>query len=237
MVGQSDTNAADLYLLRAGELKQLTDTPEAEGVPALHPKTGLVAMVSTSATGPAALKVLDPDRQTTVTLFESTANLSVGQYPLAWSPDGVTLLVTLLDPAGAPSIYSIDLSRFPRVGEPELLVPDASAPAYAPNGRFLAFERTVGDTNAIFVMTLSSRYVNPVTDTSQPTICHSPAFSKNSVNLFFTCGVETQATLYRYGVGGIAEVPTGLTSVYRPAPGPGLGYIGFDDGTAVYFGC
>src|SRR5690606_19357961 len=92
----SQANPPDLYALHHGRLQQLTvATPQSELFPAVDANFQFVAFIEVEEDGQTRLKVMNLANLMSATLLESTNVLKVMQYPLAWSPDGKTLLVTL----------------------------------------------------------------------------------------------------------------------------------------------
>ena len=178
-VAQTSQNApSDIYALVAGEVQALTEnTPENELFPAPDPTGNLVTYLSVNENEEAVISVMRLDRHMAMPLFIPPDGYTLAQSPLAWSPDGVMLLVTLEKPEGIPGIYSVDLSNIPRVGDPELLIDNAASPSFAPNGRYIAFTRVIDGLDTIYVFSRNSGLENAVTEPGTP--CFDPAFGKD----------------------------------------------------------
>jgi len=117
----------------SGEPHRLTSGPGWEAEPALSPDGTLVAF-TTYGEGSADVFVLDIGGGEPLRL---TADPAADLHP-GWSPDGASILFAS-DRGGSRSIW-----RVPRLGgSATLLIQDADYPAVSPDGRFLAFSRSV----------------------------------------------------------------------------------------------
>jgi hypothetical protein len=168
---------------------------------------------------------------TTTLLFP--AELTPAPYAPVWSDDD-TVIMTLIDVAGTPSVYAIQLDGESDTITPQLLIQNASAPALAPNGRYLAFERTDDTGRNIYAVTLNSLVENPITQQQPGAECYGPNFGPNSLTMYFTCSAEDQRQMYSYGLNGIAPINTGIPNAQNPTASGADGFIYFDDGRIVY---
>jgi hypothetical protein len=224
---------ADLYYLEDGDLTSLTNSPAVDDrYPVLSPAGDLLAFLSITEDGPTTVNMLSVNRRLTAPIWGDTDSLSIIAAAPAWSPLGDVLLLTLQDAEGSTGIYALDMRNAPNFGEPTLLIADAAAPVFAPNGRYLAFEREIDGMPSV-VVALAGGGQETVIDTGLA--CQSPTFGENSIDLFFTCMVADQSKLYHYGLEGLLEVALPLDNVYNPSSGPSDGYLAVDDGSVVYF--
>ncbi len=222
----------------------LKDTPDNAFYPALDPAGRYIAFLSTDAANAVTLQVLNVKRnEFTVVLTDEKlkqadkANFKIALYPPSWSPDGKRLLVTLINEIGDPSIHALDVSDLTNIPAPERLVENVTAGAYAPNGRYVAFEhRDKQGVQNIYVMveTPTEIKVHPITNQTTETPCFAPQFGADSLNIYFVCQIEGQAALFRYGIEGLTEISIGVANIGNPAPSEG--FLGFDDGSVIYYG-
>ncbi|NDJ75801.1 MAG: SH3 domain-containing protein, partial [Chloroflexi bacterium] len=224
---------ADIYYLVNDDLTQLTDSPTTDDrFPILSPQGDLLAYLSIAEDGRTVVNVMSLSRRLVAPIWSNSSTLTILPAAPAWSPDGTALLLTMQDTGGVVGIYALDMRYAPDIGEPQLLIADAQAPVYSPNGRFIAFERTIDGMPSIVVM-LATGGQETIIDTGLA--CQSPTFGENSIDLFFTCLENDQSKLYHYGLNGLNMVPVALDNVYNPSSGPGNGYLAIDDGAVVYF--
>jgi hypothetical protein len=151
--------------------------------------------------------------------------------PPEWSPDGETVLLSVMDAVGQPQItfWKLDGST-----EPVQMIENASAPSMSPNGRYVAFERVDAGGRNIYVMSTNSGEVTPITQQPAGSECFGAHFGRDSRTLFLTCEANGERGIFRYGLAGLTPVQTGIANAQNPAPAPEAGYITFDDGQTVY---
>jgi Tol biopolymer transport system component len=148
-----------------------------------------------------------------------------------WSPDGETVLLSLMDATGLPTVafWKLDGST-----EPTQMIENASAPSLSPNGRYVAFERADAGGRNIYVMSTNSSEITPITQQPAGSECFGANFGPDSRTLFFTCEANGERSIFRYGLAGLTPVQTGIANAQNPIPAPEAGYIIFDDGQTVY---
>jgi hypothetical protein len=162
------------------------------------------------------------------------AGLSPAPYAPAWAAEGSLLLMSLTDSVGITSIYMLPLAGEGGTVTPQLVVQNAFAPTIAPNGRYLAFERTDATGRNIYALALNSLLENPITQQTPGSECYGARFGMNSLTVYFTCRAGDQAQMYRYGLSGITPINTNIPNAGNPSPSDIEGYILFDDGSIVY---
>ncbi|MCC6612799.1 MAG: thrombospondin type 3 repeat-containing protein [Anaerolineae bacterium] len=167
-------------------------------------------------------------------LVRFPANLTPAPYAPAWSADGSTLFMSLTDGTGVSSIYALLLEGASDTVLPLAIVQNAFAPAVAPNGRYIAFERNDANGRNIYAMALNSLLENPITQQQPGAECYGAKFGANSLKIFFTCVGDGERQMYVYGLGGVTPIQTGVAEARNPTPGETDGFIYFDDGQAVY---
>lgn len=218
-----------IYLLRDGQTEPLFETSaENHYFPAVDPSGKWVAFLGEAQDDTVALHVYNLKGTASHKVLEDR---EIAMNAPTWSPDGQFVALTILQD-GTPAVYTVEVGEITNAVAPELLVENASAPAYSPNGRLLAFERGKN----IYVLSLNtSGEVRKITD-QVDRACYSPVFGKDSLTMFFLCGESENQVLYRYDVEGLTEIEIDISSIHNLALGPGQGYIGFDDGETVYYG-
>jgi Tol biopolymer transport system component len=219
---------AQLYILSGEGVEPLPIGDGAAYLPALSPSGDMIAFLAETADGTLELRVLRPAAGAWVTVLPGAA-----MYAPAWSPGGQSLLVTLAGDDGAPSVYTVAVNDLDDIPTPELLVTDASGAVYSPSGRYIAFERAGpgGETNIYVAAAAKPGAAQPDAGQPQGTSCTSPAFGPDSMSLYFACDGQ----LYRYSGGAAALLDVGVPNAGNPAPGPGAGFLAFDDGSTIYY--
>lgn len=152
----------------------------------------------------------------------------------AWSPDGSIMYLALIDSSGVPSIYALLLEGAVETASALLVVQNATAPAIAPNGRYLAFERSDPTGRNIYALALNSLQQNPITQQQPGSECYGAAFGANSLKIFFTCEADGEAQMFVYGLNGVSPINTGIPGARHPRPGETDGLIYFEDGQTLY---
>lgn len=160
--------------------------------------------------------------------------LSPAPVAPAWSPDGSIMYLALIDSSGVPSIYALLLEGAVETASALLVVQNATAPAIAPNGRYLAFERSDPTGRNIYALALNSLQQNPITQQQPGSECYGAAFGANSLKIFFTCEANGEAQMFVYGLNGVSPINTGIPGARHPRPGETDGLIYFEDGRTLY---
>jgi Tol biopolymer transport system component len=228
-----------IYVLNGDQFRQLFEgATESNLFPTLDPTGALIAFLTVDAQGAATLRVHRLEQNASLPLLTGTPELSIGLYPPAWSPDGKQILLTLVDGNGVMGIYSLQIRDPLNIPPPALVVPNANTAAFAPNGNYIAFELIgpAGERNIYVMVPDKPNTVQPVTQQPVGSDCTDPMFSADSLALFFTCMVDGQPQIFRYDVQGVNQLNLGVAMADNPAPGPGDGFLAFDDGTTIYYG-
>jgi hypothetical protein len=160
-------------------------------------------------------------------------------YPSVWSPDGQFAVITAANGTSAAPLEGHQLLVFhlggqPSASEPVLTIENAAAPTISPNGRLLAFDRLDTTGRNIYVRSMNSGEITPITQQPAGSECFGAQFGLDSLTLFFTCQINGETTLYRYGLAGVTPIRTGIANAQNPSPGPEPGFITFDDGQTLY---
>lgn len=161
--------------------------------------------------------------------------LSPAPYAPVWT-DEDTIILTLADSTGMESLYLLQLDDSSETLMPQLLVMNASAPSLAPNGRYLAFERSDESGRNIYAMALNSALENPITQQRPGAECYGANFGPTSLTIYFTCRVDDQRQMYAYGLNGVAPINTDIPNAQHPKASNASGFIYFDDGQMIYLG-
>lgn len=249
-VFQASTGEGDqtsIFIVLGSEITQpFEGTTESNFYPALDPTGKFVAFLTVDTAGGVTVRVLSIERNvslpvlTDINLEEGgKPDFKIALFPPSWSPDGKRLLVTLVNQVNEPSIHAIDISDPTAIPVPEQLVNNVTAGAYAPNGRYVAFEHIdkQGIQNIyVMVETPTEIKVHPVTQQTADAPCFAPQFGADSLTVYFVCQIQDKQILYRYGIAGLTPVELEVSTVDNPAPGPGNGFLGFDDGATIYYG-
>lgn len=167
-------------------------------------------------------------------VLEFPAGLTPAPGAPAWSPDGRMMFIALTNAEGSPSIYALLLDESAAFVSALLVVENASAPAIAPNGRYLAFERAEAAGRNIYALALNTLQQNAITQQQAGSECYDPAFGLNSLEIFFTCRAGEDSQIFVYGLGGVSEIRTGIPGARRPRPAETEGFIYFEDGRTLY---
>lgn len=245
--GTGQDGQITIFILIGQEITQpFEGTPESNYYPTLDPTGKLVAFLTVDPAGAVTVRILNIERNISLPVLTDAglketdkANFKVALFPPSWSPDGKRLLVTLIDETSTPSIYALDISDPTSIPDPELLVDNVTAGAFAPNGRYVAFEHIdkQGIQN-IYVLVETSTEIKVHAITNQPADapCFAPMFGPDSLTVYFVCEIQGVQTLYSYGIQGLNALDVGVSNADNPAPGPGTGFLGFDDGSVIYYG-
>lgn len=239
--GEGDAELVNIYLVEGEAIAALFDTPQADSqyFPSISPDGKLVAFMTESEAGGLALRVLRLESGLSLTLLQSTTELSLELSPPTWSPDGTTLLFVGRGSDGSSAIYSLDVTTPANLPAPNLLLSNGRAATFSPDGRYLAFETIEADgTTRIHVASVGNiANTRPVAQQPAGSSCYNPVFGADSLSLYFVCrDAAGTKGLYKYDLNGINQVNVGLTEVDNPITGPGDGFLAFDDGQVIYYG-
>ncbi|HLA41804.1 MAG TPA: hypothetical protein VJZ27_00115, partial [Aggregatilineales bacterium] len=232
------TGKSNIFMLAQEDITPLLNAEDGNHLfPSLDPTGKLIAFLTQDATGNVTLRILSIERGVSLTVFSSDATRQVGVFPVSWSPDGKSLLFTLVS-NGLLSVYELQIGNPANIPEPKLVVQNATTASFAPNGRYFAFEQTDpnGNTSIFVGITGKPDSTHPVTEQPAGSRCFAPMFGTDSIALFFACEMNGERSLYRYDIQGLTKLEVGIAGAGNPAPGPGSGFIGFDDGAVIYYG-
>jgi hypothetical protein len=229
--------AHDLYLLSAGGVLPLTPgSLDDEQVPALDTHGQRVAYVAIGSDGLISIRMIDISTGGTSVLFTATPDLAPSLVAPAWSPVTPLLFVTLVNPAGEPGIYAIDVSDPSRIPSPTLLIANASSPAITVDGGYLAFSQGTSTRRDLVVMDLVSGISFPLSSPAEGVLCDHPAFDFTGVTLYFAC-VDTTTTntttIYRYQLNDLLPVPIAGELIGRFDAGPTLNIVTVSNGESI----
>lgn len=204
----------DIYVqqIRSGTPVQLTTDPRHEWSPAWSPDGGSIAFIRFSPGSAAELVVMpalpgSERRLTTIAPLPVRAGI-YGSF-LAWSPDGAWIATsdneTENDPEGL-FIISATTAEKRRLTRPGPGQRD-TAPAFAPDGRSLAFVRVVGfGISEIYRLPLTRELQpagEPAPQTASRRMSTSPTWISAGSEVVFSSGdVFTDRRLYRIRVSG-----------------------------------
>jgi len=141
----------DIYvkLIGAGEALRLTTDPARDHSPAWSPDGRWIAFVRERPNQRAAVMLIPALGGAEQMLGETASSI---EYPrqdsraLTWTPDGKGLVVLDRKAASEPLalfLLSIDTGEERRLTSPEAPVAGDQSPAFSPDGRWLAFSRTI----------------------------------------------------------------------------------------------
>jgi len=222
-----DGTQTDIYALADGDIEPLVNNSDVdEAYPALSPDGEKVAYLMTDDTDITHLYVMNMNRDIGVPVLTEGEDNQLANVTPAWSPDGNSLLVTLVAD-GTSTVYR--LSRDDDGWGQETLIEDATQPIYSPNARQVAFVRE----SNIYVLSLADDDELQITDQSEDTACSAPTFGKDSLALYFTCDEQ----LFRHDIDGVNAINiTGAEAVANPQLTPESDRYLFDDGEQIYIG-
>ena len=230
---------ADLYLLSGGELQQLTTTPDqSELFPVMKPGENTIVFLLIGSDGAASLNIMNVQNRATLPVWQDTPELSATYYPVTWSPDGKSVLLTLIDSSGKPGIYHLDLSDLTNIPAPQQVSISTMAPFYAPDGSFIIIESQLGAQHDIAVIVSSNRSIQPVTSITDGVGCFAPSTNHNADTLYFMCGTDVSQRIYAYAYDGLKEleISAEIRHIDYIAAGPVDGYLTLVSGNKVFIG-
>jgi Tol biopolymer transport system component len=216
----------DIYAkqLDIDEARPLTDDPADDLQPAWSPDGRFVAFVRTTDNETAEVRLIPPLGRTERKVAEISMLFWLFR-PLAWSPDGQWLAVVDVSESrdsSAVFLLSIESGERRRLTEPPPGMFDGF-PAFAPDGRTLAFSRFVSpDEGDIFLMDLTPELepaAEPRQLTDEPGITKYPEWTADGREIVFSHGTFQNGGLFRTwasGEGAPRLLPVG-DGVWHPA--------------------
>jgi hypothetical protein len=172
-----------------------------------------------------------PDESVTINF---TDGLRPAPYAPVSMPESDDLVLVLFENRSTrSSIFRLTFDAQTSVALAQRLVENAAAPAVSPNGRYIAFERVDASGRNLYVMSVSSGEIHPITQ-QQGSECYAPQFGSDSLTLFFTCEAGGGRKIFRYGLAGVSELAVGTPNAGNPMPANTPGFITFDDGQNIY---
>ena len=153
---------------------------------------------------------------------------------ISWAPDG-SILVTLIDEDGVPSIYAVKRIDFP--GDP--LITNAANPTWSPDWDIVAYQRETTEGHHIYVYSLSAPQEGnetPIDSDANSNDCTFPVFSYDASKIFFICtDANNRPEVHVHVIGGENEqLDLQGIDVQHLATGPLAGYLMLDDGRRIY---
>jgi len=205
--------------------------------PALQPAGENIAFLAANATGQRELLLAGLSQNgEPIVLIPSSSGLTAEPYPLAWSPDGAILLVTLTDTAtGTTGIYRLDIANGVATGAPQLLVAGAHSPVFSQQANYVVYVKGSAPNRVVEVMSLADNSVFPITGQAPFADCSMPVFGLDSTDLLFVCDTAGQSLLARYSPGSITPVFAPV-STFVNLTVTGSRYLLLNDGTTIYSG-
>jgi len=206
----------DIYvkLIGAGEYLRLTTHPAEDYSPAWSPDGRFVAFLRNLSEDKTAVLLVPSIGGSERTLAETADPLSVNNLPppyLTWSPDGSSLVIADKDSAYEPfSLYLLSIETgekqkltFP----PDKLVGD-SGPSFSPDGRTLAFSRSVDGGVYDLYLLGTSEGLKPLGEPKRLTSSNRnttyPVWTPNGQEVVFSSGFNN-LSLWRVATSGIGR--------------------------------
>ena len=207
----------DIYVRRiaSGPLERITTDPLEDFSPAWSPVDNTIAFLRKAPnSGTSGLYLVQPGGGTERRIAEiSLARFDVAPS-LAWTPDGRWLIApsreTDKDPVGLFLISTVD-GRQIRLTRPPLDQSDR-APAVSPDGRRLAFARSISESvYSIYLLSLSPSYLaagEPQPLPSFPNLrVGTPQWTGDGRDLLFSANPQTGMAIWRMLVPPVGEAP------------------------------
>ena len=210
-------NNLDIYVRRieSGPLERITTDPLEDFSPAWSPVDATIAFLKKAPnTGNAGVYLVSPNGGTE----RKIADISLVRFDaapsLTWTPDGKFLIApsreTERDSVGLFLISPADGSKV-RLTRPPLDQSDR-APAVSPDGRSLAFARSISESvYTIYLLPLSRSFLaagEPQPLPSFPNLrVGTPQWTWNGKELLFAANPQSGMTIWRIPVPAIGEAP------------------------------
>lgn len=233
-VGTRADSTSEIYLWQSGSTRQFTSDPSTTKLhPAIDASGSRLAYLEIDGTTGVKLRV-QPIEDAPSTPAYDFEGFAIEVTQLAWTPDN-HILMTLRDlESGEIGIYEVDPRSESELPQPRLRIANAASPTISYDGQVIAFERQNEEQTEIWISALLGFSVQKITDHPSGVSCFDPAFGIEA--MYFMCDVEGVARLYRYDAAGVLDVFQSSTAplIDNPAPGPGEGYIAYDDGASIY---
>ena len=209
---------------------QVTDGAARQYAPVWSPDETQLAFVEISERG-CAIRVASADLSRVRDLVEC---LSPGEHHMSWSPDGSSLAVTagagtFASPAHIEIVAVADGSRRKLTEPPPAHIGDIS-PAFSPDGRQLAFVRSIsGGLGDVFVAAVDGGAATQVTADNADVL--GVDWEPDGRHLVFSSDRSGGINLWRVPVGGgePALVAGGSAKVKHPSVARRAGSIAYED--------
>jgi Tol biopolymer transport system component len=210
----------DIYvkLIGSGTQLRLTTALDADSCPAWSPDGSSIAFIREGPTGKASVFLvspLGPPERKVAQISRTTS------WPtcLAWTPDGKWLVVTDRNSDSEPLglfLLSVELGERRRLTSPQEKGFVDSQPAFAPDGRSLAFFREVAvGVQDIYVLSLSKDF-QPIREPQRLTfenrVTFRPVWSLDGREIIFSSGPYLSPSLFRVAASGAGK-PQRLAAV------------------------
>jgi Tol biopolymer transport system component len=227
---------SDIYvkLIGAGEALRLTTDPARDHSPAWSPDGRWIAFVRERPNQRAAVMLIPALGGAERTLAETASPTDYpqqGTRALTFTPDGRRLVVSDREAASEPLalfLLSIDTGEKQRLTSPAAPAVGDRSPAFSPDGRWLAFSRTIAALSADLYLLPLTRDLRPGGKPEALTRDHFsndiPAWLKDG-ELVFSSGQDVTQVLWRIRTGGdrrplrlpLAGIGCGMPAFSRPA--------------------
>jgi Tol biopolymer transport system component len=249
-VGSNTSNGAGaIYLITEGtECVLLHQNGVVYRYPVFDPRGERIVYLQTDANNQTSLQMVDFATQQPTTLLHDSAlagsNQQIAMYQPAWSRDGETLLITLVE-HNVLGIYALDMRNPSSV--PQRLLGSAMRPIYAPQDEHILFERIVSDGTHYVALVNEWDIGTPresvitMPNPEGTAACQPHTFAPNfQLSLLFSCQQNGVEVLYLYDDHGayhsISIVGAQPAALYNLSANVGGGYLTFDDGQTIYVG-
>ena len=231
LIGRSAPDApGNLFLYEGGNLFDIGAHSGAEEAPSVSPTGILIGYISRDQNGVGTLMIQNLDNGIFFPAFRDIPGMRLISRSPLWSADGRTLLITLADENGTPSLYQLSLADLN--APPVLVLADADDPAITGDGALMAFVRG----GNVFIRFNATGAERQITQNPEGAVCDTPLFDPAGVNLYFNCRQGDSVTMFKQGFDGLETI--------TPEGGANLARFGvfvdgvsiFSDGQSLYFG-
>lgn len=229
-VGQTTSDAPpNLFLLEGSGIFDIGQgSSVSEHGASLSPDGQMLAFIGRDAGGIGTLYLFDVESGAYRSLFRDGLGTSLSNDTIAWDDDGRTVYFTAESVDGSTDIYQLAVDAPGTI--PELFLADAGQPSLTPDGLLMAFVRG----GAIYVRFLDTGDEYPLTEPEAGSACVSPFFDANGLDLYFICGQDQEARLYRHGAAGLEAITLSVAPLLTAGAGPVSQSLLIGDGTTLY---
>ncbi|MFN8527379.1 MAG: thrombospondin type 3 repeat-containing protein [Anaerolineae bacterium] len=230
-LGRPDSNTSwNLYLYDGGAVYDIGGASDREEAPSISPDGRFAAYLQWDGDGRAWLMIQDVDSGAAFPAFGDLPGMRLMSSPPLWSGEGQTLLITLEDENGVPSLYDLRLDDLHAV--PERVLENAHDPAFTGDGALMAFIR---DGN-VFIRFNATGDERQITQNPDGTVCDTPLFDGAGVSLYFNCAQNGVPGLFVQGFDGLQTITpeNGLVLFRCDIFVDGVSV--FSDGGSLFFG-